>query len=190
MAAIKRITNEMNRKFPKNIIDLSTSYNLSFLSNNDLTTNIKLSVDIYNNYSSSFKQLLIIDLSNTYPFTSPYPLVNTKYGFKNYNRWCADVTSIINNRYFLSSTNILIASFFSIDINTTLYKNFKNTPIKFPIQCLCCESITCSNKWNPGCQIKLIIEEYLFNKKFLFFTSPLGSKLIMSIFYLFGKYVV
>ncbi len=190
MLAIKRINNEINRKFPKNILDLYTSYNLSFLSYDTDFTNsdyITLSVDIYNTYCSSFKQLFTINLYKTYPFTPPRPLINTKYGNKNYNRWCGDITNTINKRLFLSSTNILIASFFSIDMNTTLYKKFKNTPVKFPINfpisCLCCESITCPGKWNPGCQIKHVIEEYMFNKKFLFFTSHIGLKLIMPIFY-------
>ena len=136
MSAIKRINNEINRKFPKNIIDLYTSYNLSFLSYDTDFTNsdyITLSVDIYNTYCSSFKQLFTINLYKTYPFTPPRPLINTKYGNKNYNRWCGDITNTINKRLFLSSTNILIASFFSIDMNTTLYKKFKNTPVKFPI---------------------------------------------------------
>ena len=180
MAAIKRINNEINRKFPKNIIDLSIPYQFSFI-NSDIdftnTNQIQISVDLYS------KQLFTVTLTNTYPFTPPSPWIHTKYGIKNYNRWCGSVTEIINTRSFLSSTNILIAAFFSIDINTTLYKNFKNTPIKIPIPCLCCESIICPNKWNPSCQIKYIIEEYMFNKKFLFFTSPIGLKLIMPIFY-------
>lgn len=180
MSAIKRINNEINRKFPKTIKDLSIPYRFSFI-NSDIdftnTNQIQISVDLYN------KQLFTITFTNTYPFTPPRPFINTKNGNKNYNRWCGDITNTINKRLFLSSTNILIASFFSIDMNTTLYKKFKNTPSKFPISCLCCESITCSGKWNPGCQIKQVIEEYMFNKKFLFFTSPIGLKLIMPIFY-------
>jgi len=180
MSAIKRINNEINRKFPKTIKDLSIPYQFSFI-NSDIdftnTNQIQISVDLYN------KQLFTITFTNTYPFTPPRPWIHSKYGFKNYNRWCGDVTGIINTRSFLSSTSILIASFFSIDMNTTLYKNFKNIPIKLPIPCLCCESITCPGKWNPGCQIKQVIEEYMFNKKFLFFTSPIGLKLIMPIFY-------
>lgn len=186
MSAIRRIINEMDRKFPKNMIDLSTHYNLAFLSQDTDFTNsdyITLSVDVYNTYCSTFKQLFTINLYNTYPFKAPAPWINTKYSKKSYNRWCADITTTINKRDFLSSTNILIASFFSIDMNTTLYKKFTNIPVKFPIPCLCCESITCPQKWNAACQIKQVIEEYLFNKKFLFFTSPIGLKLIMPIFY-------
>jgi len=180
MSAMKRINNEINRKFPKNIDDLSIPYKFSFInSHTDFsnTNNIQLSIDIYN------KHLFIISLRNTYPFTPPTVWINTKYGTKSYNNWCANTTNTINNRHFLSSTNILLAAFFSVDINTTLYKHLKNIPIKIPMNCLCCESITCPGKWNPGCQIKHVIEEYMFNKKFLFFTSPIGLKLIMPIFY-------
>ena len=135
MSAMKRINNEINRKFPKMIQDLSIPYKFSFInSHTDFsnTNNIQLSIDIYN------KHLFIISLRNTYPFTPPTVWINTKYGTKSYNNWCANTTTTINNRHFLSSTNILIASFFSIDINTTLYKNFRNIkdhqsdPNKFP----------------------------------------------------------
>lgn len=186
MSSIKRITNEMDRKFPKNILDLFTHYNLSFLSHDTDFTNsdyITLSVDVYNTYCSRFKQLFTINLNNTYPFTAPFPWINTKYSYKSYNKWCVDITSTINKRHFLSSTNILIASFFSIDMNTTLYKKFNNISLNLPIHCLCCKSITCPQIWNPKYNIKDIIEEYMFNKKFLFFSSPIGLKLIMPIFY-------
>jgi hypothetical protein len=179
MSALKRINNEINRKFPKNIKDLFIPYKISFINNSDFTNNdnIQLTIDIYNKY------LFTISIRNTYPFYPPNIWINTNYGTKNYNKWCADTTTMINKQHFLSSINILLATFFSIDMNTSLYKNLKNIPIKFPLSCLCCESITCPHKWHPGFQIKHIIEEYMFNKKFLFFTSPIGIKLIMPIFY-------
>ena len=180
MSAIKRINNEINRKFMKNIVDLSIPYTFSLTTNEfnfNNSNNVKFCVDLYN------KQLFSIDIYNTYPFTPPTAWITTKYGEKNFNRWCADITSIVNIRHYLSTTNILLAAFFSIDINTTLYKGFTNIPIKFPIYCLCCNSILCPNKWNPACQLKDIIEEFVFNKKFLFYTSQLGIKLLMPIFY-------
>ena len=180
MSALKRINNEINRKFPKNVLDLSIPYTFSFTSSNiDFTNidNIQVSIDVYNN------SLFTMTLTNRYPFIAPNVWISTKYGVKNYNRWCADITSIINRRNFLSTTNILLASFFSIDINTKLFKRFINIPTSIPINCLCCNSVICPQIWNPGCQIKDIIEEFIFNKKFLFYTSELGIKLLMPIFY-------
>ena len=106
------------------------------------TNNLKFSIDLHN------KQLFSIDIYNTYPFNPPAAWITTKYGEKNFNRWCGDITSIVNKRHYLSNTNILLAAFFSIDTNTRLYKGLTNIPITLPINCLCCTSILCPNKWN------------------------------------------
>lgn len=181
MASLKRLTNEINKKGPFQD-KLSIPYEISWINSHtdfydSMNILAKISIDIYNN------SILIMDIPSSYPFKPPNIWINILHGSKRYDRYCADITEIINKRTFLSCSDILLAWLFSLNfcnINKTYTIN--NIPNSIPISCLCCNSITCYNKWNPGFQIQDIIYEFIFTKKLLFFTSKLGLKYINSIF--------
>ena len=164
----KRFLNEFNKtynyKFTK---DLDFSYN--FLLTNNNNNNKIVSVIIYNKL---FLQFIVTD---SYPFHPPEVLINDVQ-LTNYLKWCSNITSVINSRKFLSPKNIEYAHMFSI--NNITKKDIPN----LPINCICCDSILCINKWSPSHLFINIIDEAVYNKKFLFYTSKLGQKMINLIF--------
>jgi ubiquitin-protein ligase len=183
MAALKRLNKEI-ATFSQ--YDISNNfllpYKISWINLDidffDKTNQLaKISIDVYNNC------LLNIDIPTCYPFKSPIVWVNNTKNFKQYSKYCADITEIINKRTFLSTSDIILAWLFAL---TSSYKNKTynnlNIPKSLPLSCFCCNSITCSSKWSPGFKIQDIIYEFIFIKKFLFFSSQLGLRYINPIF--------
>lgn len=168
----KRFFNEFNKtykyKFTK---DLEFSYNF-LLTNNNNNNNKIVSVIIYNKL---FLQFIVTD---SYPFRPPEVFINDINDMRlmNYLKWCSNITSVINSRHFLSPKNIYYAHIFSI--NNITKKEIPNVPIN----CICCDSILCINKWSPSHLFINIIDEAVYNKKLLFYTSRLGQKMINLIF--------
>ena len=167
----KRFFNEFN-KTNKHKEDLSFSYNFQLNNNNNNNNNKIVSVIIYNKF---FLQFIVTD---SYPFRPPEVLINDINDMRlmNYIRWCSNITSVINSRKFLSPQNLHYAHMFSINNITK-----KEVPI-LPIHCICCDSILCPNKWTPANLFINIIDEAVYNKKLLFYTSKIGQKMINLIF--------
>ena len=166
----KRFFNEFNKTYKHNFTrDLDYSYNFLLTNNNNNNNNKIVSVIIYNKV---FLQFIVTD---SYPFRPPEVLIND-FQLTNYLKWCSNITSVINSRKFLSPKNIEYAHMFSKNNITK-----KELPT-LPINCVCCDSILCVNKWSPACLFINIIDEAVYNKKFLFYTSPVGIKMINLIF--------
>ena len=168
----KRFFNEFNKIYKfKFTEDLDFSYNFVLTNNNNNNNNNNkiVSVIIYNKL---FLQFIVTD---SYPFRPPEVLINDVQ-LTNYLKWCSNITSLINSRRFLSPKNIEYAHMFSINNITK-----KEIP-SLPINCVCCDSILCINKWSPSHLFINIIDEAVYNKKFLFYTSKLGQKMINLIF--------
>lgn len=127
--------------------------------------------------------LLYLTIPGDYPFKSPKISIPNNFNqTKDYNRWCADLTSLINRQTHLTSSDILLAWFF-VYIKWANYISYpSNKPLyTFPLQCLCCSSLSCSGNWCPARKIIDIANEYILNKTFKIFISPLFLKMIKNI---------
>ena len=162
----KRFFYEFNKTY-KHKQDLDFSYN--FLLSNSNSNNKIVSVIIYN------KLFLQFIITESYPFRPPEVLIND-IQLMNYLKWCSNISAIITSRKFLSQKNMQYAHMFSINNITK-----KNIPV-IPINCICCDSILCINKWSPALLFINIIDEAVYNKKLLFYTSKIGQKMINLIF--------
>jgi len=164
----KRFLNEFNKTYKHTFTkDLDFSYN--FLLNNNNNNNNNVSVILYN------KLFLQFIITESYPFHPPEVLIND-IQLMNYLKWASNITSIINSRHFLSPKQILNAHMFSINNITK-----KEVPT-LPFNCICCDSILCINNWSPAKLFINIIDEAVYNKKLLFYTSKVGQKMINLIF--------
>lgn len=157
----KRLLHEVNKLY-KEKTDLKFPY--TFLLNKHI-----VSVMIYD------KLFLQFIVGENYPFRPPEVLIHDNE-LINYLKWCATITGIINSRKFLSQQAIINAHFFSINTIT-------NTIVPtFPLPCICCNSILCITKWTPAFLFINIIDEAIYYKKLLFYTSKVGQKLISLLF--------
>ena len=157
----KRIMNEVNKCY-NHRVDLQVPYSFVLVDTN-------VSVILYNKL---FLQLL---LTERYPFHPPEVLINDSQ-LINYLKWCVNSSETINRRKFLSQQAIVNAHYFSLN-------NITNILVPtLPMDCICCNSILCTNKWTPAFLFINIIDEALYNKKFLFYTSKVGQKLIHLLF--------
>lgn len=178
MSALKRLNNEIKK------IELNEKINrypISFV--NDYDINSKYMSNVLATISVNFNNqcLLNMDIPNCYPFKPPTIFIETnKNIYQKYDNWCGDITRIINSRNYLSQNDIYFAWVFSIS-DSKLF-TLHDVPTRIPFSCICCSSVSCYHNWNPIKKIEDIIDEFIFYKKFIFFSSELGLKHISSIF--------
>ena len=198
MTTIRRINNEIIKNYNINSLenlfkynifwqsDLSCNSNSNSNSNSNIIGNLK--VELCNKY------IFNIEIDCFYPFNPPNVNIIDKYRReKDFLRWANEVTSVVNNRSYLTSENIQIASLFSLlFFSSSPFKKIERKFIleDFPIKCLCCSSIICKNNWTAICKIDDIIKEYCFYKNLLFYTSPSGQKIINNLFYNFNNITI
>ena len=130
------------------------------------------------------KPLLYLTVPCDYPFKSPkVSILNNFNQIKDYNRWCADLTSLINQQTQLTSSDILLAWFF-VYVKWTYHISYPSNKqlYTFPLQCLCCSSLSCPGNWCPARKIIDIGNEYILNQTFKNFISPPFLKMIKNIF--------
>ena len=172
----KRFFNEFNKTYKHKLTtDLDFSYNFLLTNNNNNNNNNNNKIVSVIIYDKLFLQFIVTD---SYPFRPPEVFINDINDMRlmNYIRWCSNITSVINSRHFLLPKQILNAHMFSINNITK-----KEIPT-LPINCICCDSILCINKWSPSQLFINIIDEAVYNKKLLFYTSKVGQKMINLIF--------
>lgn len=176
MMALKRVNNEIKKS--SNLSNFPP-YEITWLNVYDRSDIIscKISIDICN------KSILIIEIPKTYPFTPPLLYLNYRVKNKRYIDFCGYVTQVINKRTFLSSYDLQLAWLFSLNFSNPV-KNYShnNIPNSIPINCFCCNTITCYHNWNPGFTVRDAIYEFFFTKNLLFYTSQVGIKYINQIF--------
>ena len=163
MCAQKRIIIELTKTYP----DLQKKYNINYslipLNYDEKINQIGL---IYNN-----NMKLIFTNFNSYPFKPPdIQLKNARYSI-----WLANITKNKSNDI------IFLAYIFTVINIPITYKYFKTIPNNN--DCLCCDSLACSNIWNPSYNLFDLTIEYLSRKKLELFLKPVILKYISTIFY-------
>jgi len=173
MTALKRLDREITQLFPNTMNKLFLPYKLLRIEspNSEYVAEVEIIHDK--------KLVLHFTIPSDYPFKPPTIWVPNIIANKKYDRWSADLTNIINK---MPSYNRFLAWAFSIIKVPEFAEGWNSVPFKFPITCLCCNSITCPNNWGPSHTISKIFIEYLARKNFAVYCSSLGQKRISSIF--------
>jgi hypothetical protein len=186
--SLKRLNREITKVFPDKMVELSLSYELSYQHvhsrfDSEKTSKAIAELSIENPHTKLGRMdVLHLSIPSNYPFRPPTVWIPHKFANKRYDRWSADLTGKLITLSNKPVCNSFIAWAFSI-IETPMYAySWKQIPFKFPLNCLCCESITCSGNWIPSLTIVDILIEYLARKKFALYCSPLWQKRILSIF--------
>jgi ubiquitin-protein ligase len=176
--SLKRLNREIMKVFPDKMVELFLPYKLDqFITEN--THNIIAELSIGNGY----RKILQLTISPEYPFRPPTIWVPNKIANKRYDRWSTDLTGqIIKSFNKTTDSSAFLAWAFSIIEIPMFASGWRNVPFKLPLNCLCCESITCSGNWTPSFTIADILIEYLARKKFALYCSPLWQKRILPIF--------
>ena len=179
--ALKRLDREITKVFPNKMNETLLPYKLAYFDVPSCTSNIIAEFSILENS----KDILHLSIPSEYPFKPPTVWVPHTIANKRYDRWSADLTGKIIklfNKNKTSAGNPFLAWIFSI-IETPLYASgWKCVPFHLPLNCLCCESISCSGNWGPSHTIVDLLIEYLARRKFAIYCSPLWQKRISSIF--------
>ena len=129
-------------------------------------------------------------ISMEYPFKPPYvelsstivnnfKLINishkmrkehTHFPTSQYQKWCG----ICLKQCIIELNVIQLAWFFTLIKYPSEGKAWQVCPDN--INCLCCESILCGNKWSPAYTLYDICNEYILRKTFFIYTSRLMQK--------------
>ena len=176
--ALKRLNREITKVFPSNMTEASLPYKLAQFDAGS-ASNVIAEFSILENS----KDILHLTIPSEYPFRPPTVWVPHKIANKRYDRWSVDLTGKIIKSFNKTSTgNPFLAWVFSI-IETPIYASgWRCVPFQLPLNCLCCESITCSGNWGPSFMITDLLLEYLACRKFAIYCSPLWQKRISPIF--------
>ena len=140
---------------------------------------------------------LIFNIEKNFPFIPPLVVVRENKYFNNknnyyeesYERWNKGLINYYKNgtynyddkRYSLLNKIYKNAYMFSIIKNPKLIKFWNKKEFNVN-RCLCCESLTCSNKWAPNIFLSDLLGEYLTRKYFKTYCSSLNQRIINKIF--------
>ena len=184
----KRISVEINKRFP----EVMNKLGLSFELNQFEPDRQKKELSIYSSINN--KEFLQFTIPSDYPFKPPSVFVienyyNTgpyfKYNSIPYHKWSVSIMDlnrfgykpIVNCDYFIAWVfSIIRRPYLAYIWKFIPSNNIKENP------CLCCESILCSNKWGPGVLISDILLEYIGRKDFNVNCSRLMQRWIKPIF--------
>ena len=176
--SLKRLDREVMRLFPNKMIELSLPYKLDHFVTGK-TSNIIAELSIV----EGCREILKLTIPAEYPFRPPIIWVPNKIANKRYDRWSADLTGqIIKSSNKTADYSPFLAWAFSIIEIPMFASGWRNVPFKLPLNCLCCESITCSGNWGPSFTTVDMLIEYLARQKFALYCSPIWQKIIFPIF--------
>ena len=186
----KRVFSELRNKIPEKLKELNLHNSYVFCEDGgELIPNEIIVLNKKN--IIEFKFLL----DNSYPFKPPRILIYNYDKFDNYignefyDKWSHKLINFNkNNTYTRDNENYharrkkyINAFIFTIIKNPTLYKYWNNIDFKIN-SCLCCESMTCQNKWAPNILMADLLGEYITRKYFKTFSSDLSNRIIKKIF--------
>jgi ubiquitin-protein ligase len=181
--SLKRLNREIMKVFPDKMRETSLLYELSRF-DSEKNSNAIAELSIENHHPTlGRREVLHLSIPAQYPFRPPTIWVPNKIANKRYDRWSTDLTGqIIKSFNKTTDSSAFLAWAFSIIEIPMFASGWRNVPFKLPLNCLCCESITCSGNWTPSFTIADILIEYLARKKFALYCSPLWQKRILPIF--------
>jgi len=185
--AQKRIQKEIDN-FSQNMEEYNLKYKIVLLDNIIDTDSC--------NINNKFIKIGLLDKNNNlimklfclhhYPFKSPEVLINQNFHnynnndyFIKYTRWAASISERVNR---LSEFDKYLSWIFSINSKPTLNNIWKYNPDLNKSLCLCCESITCSNKWSPALTLYKVVLEYVAFRDYSLYSSKLMRRLIRRLF--------
>lgn len=157
----KRILRELTKTFPENVKQNQLDYTLAV---NETIGNKKNHINNITLISKRYDCAISLHLKDDYPFNAPTITFNTNTN-KSYSYWCSRI--LINQDNY----NIFISYVFScinMKILTGIEKNILNNKT-----CLCCQSLTCGNRWNPSVHMFMVFNEYIFNKNIEKYLRPI-----------------
>lgn len=170
--SLKRILNELHNIIPQKLLDNNLYNKFYFI---EIGNNIICrEIGVINNKTGNLE--INFYINDNYPFNPPsINLYFNKYKIS-YSSWLSLIIDYKNYQYDKYAN----AWIFSI-IRWPMLRKY----LKYPKKgiCYCCESISCYNKWYPGCNLSDILLEYIIIKQFNIYTNYLNQKCINSIFY-------
>jgi len=180
----RRVFNEINKIFPESMQKYNLLYKIVLLDdpgsydiNNGINNGILIGIIDKNN-----NLILKMWCKNEYPFHPPTVHVNKfiKYNdaFIKYDIWAGNISKKMNNEN--SSCDYFMAWAFA-NISKPEFANQWNFIPSFK-NCLCCESITCSNNWAPKYTLVDILIEYITRRDFSIYSSKLIQRQICRVF--------
>ena len=186
----KRVSRELSRTFPDLVEKYNTDYCVAIndyetnLLNHDYSTYNSNNINISSLSLSSIKYdcYAIIKLRSQYPFKPPEIYLCNNYNnnynniqsMESYQYWCS---RILNKK---DNYSIFISYVFTCFAMPTLLGINKMVPDNS--MCLCCESLTCSNRWSPIVNIFTVLNECVFRKNIHHYLHSKYSKYFDEIF--------
>ena len=195
MACYKRILHELHNKIPEKMLDLNLNDKFKFVSLdtdivskefgvvNTKTGLVELKIIIPSDYPFKPPSVFVTKDNHMPPYPTQIPLSIGDSPNINYHKWCV---SILHNNYnkkpgIKDISNIFAAWAFCIIRRPTLFCYwYGNIPNKK--DCLCCQSIICSNNWSPSYSMSDILAEYVTRSDFKINCAPLMQRWIGAIF--------
>ena len=178
----KRILNELNNKIPEKLEELDL-YNKFYFAQLDYHI-IPNEIGIINKLTNEIELKLIIP--QYYPFKPPAVYIESNNANNNannnYNMWLSRILYKPFNKKMsnLQTEDIFLAWIFSVIRRPKLAYIWGNIPTMNT--CLCCNSITCSDKWIPSNMLTSILVEYITHNDLRVNCKPLMNRYISSIF--------
>ena len=193
MSHQKRIFNELHKRIPEEMKKLGLEKNYIICEDGkELIPNVLYAINLL---TANIE--LIFNIEKSFPFKPPLVVVrenklkNNKniYYEETYERWSSGLVNFYRNNTFKYDDKNFIrlnkiyknAYIFSIIKNPKLIKYWNKKEFNIN-RCLCCESITCGNKWAPNIFLSDLLGEYLTRKYFKTYCSSLNQRIINKIF--------
>ena len=196
MACYKRILYELHYKIPEKMLALNLNDKFYFIElGNDIvskeigvinkkTNLVELKIVIPSDYPFKPPSVFVTNDNNTPPYSTVIPLYIGDSHNNKYDKW--SVSIIHGNNYHRkrglgANCDLFSAWAFCIIRRPTLLRYWRgNIPNKK--DCLCCQSIICSNNWSPSKILSDILAEYVTRKDFKINCRPLMQRWIGVIF--------
>ena len=196
MAYYKRILHELHNKIPEKMLDLNLNHKFTFVSLdtdivskeygivNTKTDLVELKIIIPSDYPFKPPSVFVTKDNHTPPYPTVIPLSICNFPNIKYDKWSVSIIHG-NNPYkncgLASDCDLFSAWAFSIIRRPTLLRYWHgNIPNKK--DCLCCQSIICSNNWSPSKMLSDILAEYVTRRDFKINCRPLMQRWIGVIF--------
>lgn len=157
----KRILRELTKTFPENVRENQLDYSLAVC---ETIGDKKNHINNITLESKRYNCTICLHLKDDYPFKPPTISLNTNSN-TSYSYWCS---RILKNQ---TNYNIFISYVFScinMKVLTGIEKNILDNKT-----CLCCQSLTCGNRWNPSVHIFMIFNECIFNNNIKKYLRPI-----------------
>lgn len=165
----KRILREITKIFPQAVKEHNLDYALAI---NETIGNKSNHINNITVSSDKYRCKINMHLKDEYPFKPPLlSLFNTNMS---YSYWCSKILQKQDNyKIFMSYVFTKISMKVTTGINTFIPDN------KI---CLCCETLICGNRWNPGINIFMLFNEFVFNSNLKKYLNPIYGKYFDMIF--------